>query len=250
MTVPWTHTETTEMAHITPADIPLPAFVDPLLDYLSDSLPSPVYSFIIAFASRCLAVISALLTLFGALLETHPSEWDITTLLPPLIAFFAAYFALVSLYRTTSWMLRTSIWFIKWGTILGALVGGAGWWMGANNAVGAPGVASVLGGLVLDMINGEKGTKDSPRSVRGKANRNTRTRPKAWDNFQKHKEWQYEEATNSQGVDAQAVLEEILATARDGGVWNAMKSTLQGFQGGQGESGNKRERKSGGTTSR
>ncbi|KAF9264196.1 hypothetical protein L218DRAFT_820032, partial [Marasmius fiardii PR-910] len=137
------------MAHVTPEDIPLPAFVDPLLDYLSDSLPGPVYSFIVAFTSRCLAVISALLTVLAALLRTHPSEWSAQTLLPPLIAFFAAYFTLVSLYRTTSWILRTSIWFIKWGTMLGLLVGGAGWFMGANNAMGVPGVASVVGSLVL-----------------------------------------------------------------------------------------------------
>ncbi|KAG7090875.1 hypothetical protein E1B28_009956 [Marasmius oreades] len=238
------------MAHVTPADIPLPAFVDPLLDYISESLPGPVYSFIVAFASRCLAVISALLTLFGAILQTHPSEWSAQTLLPPLIAFLAAYFALVSLYRTTSWMLRTSIWFIKWGTILGIFVGGAGWLMGAGNTVGAPAVASVLGGFVLDMINGEGGARGNSRSTRGRASSKTRTRPKARDKFQKHREWQYEESSAPQEVDVQAVLEDILGTARNSGFWNAMKSAVQGFQGGEEETRSRKDAKAGGTTSR
>ncbi|KAL0581835.1 hypothetical protein V5O48_000203 [Marasmius crinis-equi] len=237
------------MAQVTPADIPLPAFLDPLLDYLSDTLPRPVYSFIISFASHFLAFISASLTLFGALLQTDPSQWSVQTILPPLIAFLTAYFALVSIYRTTSWMVRTSFWFIKWGTILGVLAGGAGWMMGRGNAVGAPGVASVLGGLILDMVNGEGSAGGNARS-RGRSGGNAqrKPRPKPWDSFQAHQEWQYEEGSASQGGDAQAVIDDILTAARDSGVWNAMKEALKTF-GGQRET-DRDQRESRGSTSR
>ncbi|EEB98901.1 hypothetical protein MPER_01509 [Moniliophthora perniciosa FA553] len=138
------------MANITPADIPLPAFLDPLLDYLSDNLPPPIYSFIITFASHSLALISALSSLFSTLLRTNPSQWDAQTILPPLIAFLTAYLALVSVYRTTTWMVRTSFWFIKWGTILAVLFGGMGWIMGSGgNAVGGPVVTSSLASLIF-----------------------------------------------------------------------------------------------------
>ncbi|KAJ8077026.1 hypothetical protein PM082_001449 [Marasmius tenuissimus] len=240
------------MAQVTPADIPLPVFLDPLLDYLQDNLPRPVYSFIITFASHCLAVVSASLTLISALLRTDPSQWNAQTILPPLIAFLAAYFALLSLYRTTSWMVRTSFWFIKWGTILGILFGGTSWIMaGGGNAVGAPGVASVVGGLILDMLNGDGGNERA-RGRSGGGNTQRKPRPKAWDNFQAHQEWQYDERSTQTG-DAQVVIEEILASARDSGFWNAMKGAMNAFQGNRDdntERRERRERRSAGSTSR
>ncbi|KAK7035230.1 hypothetical protein VNI00_011997 [Paramarasmius palmivorus] len=218
------------METVTPGDIPLPAFLDPLLDYLSDNLPPPVYSFIISFASHCLAVASAFASLFAALLRTNPSQWDAQTILPPLIAFLTAYLALVSLYRTTTWMVRTGFWFVKWGTILAALFGGMGWVLGnGGNAVGGTGIMSGIGGLVLGMINGESSASTKRRQTRSSTS-SRQKKPKAWDDFQTHREWQYQEDRGgaSPETDAQVVIENIVAAARDSGFWNALSSAVWG----------------------
>src|SRR6267154_831419 len=97
------------------ADITLPAFLDPLLDFFAEQLPPPLYSFLISLLSHSLALFTALVSLISSLVSSKPWEWDAQTIIPPLITFLAAYLALVSLYRTTSWMVRTSFWFIKWG---------------------------------------------------------------------------------------------------------------------------------------
>ncbi|PBK95681.1 hypothetical protein ARMGADRAFT_894201, partial [Armillaria gallica] len=105
--------------------------LEPILSLLKEQLPPPVYSFIISMLSHCLAFCTAFYTLVGGLASTNPLQWNAQTVLPPLIAVFSAYFALLSLYRTTSWMLRTSFWFIKWGTIVAALIGASGWVFGS-----------------------------------------------------------------------------------------------------------------------
>jgi len=195
---------------VTPADIPLPEFLDPLLSYLSDNLPQPVYSVLISFLSHGLALASALLTLIRSLLF-ESSNWNAQTLIPPLIALLSAYLAIVSLYRTTAWMLRTSFWFIKWGTILAGLAAGAGWFMGQNgNAWGGQGVANTMAGLVLDMINGER-----KNSARGSPSTGQRKRPKPWASFQAHRDWQYQEQQQQQDDkgDAQILMESVLSAA-------------------------------------
>src|SRR5882762_8101257 len=119
-----------------PADIPLPAFLDPLLDYLSSRLPPPLFSFLLSLLSHALALFTSLLNLIFTVVSTKPADWDAQTLLPPLITLLAAYLALVSIYRTTSWMVRTTVWMMKWGAILSALAAGAGWMMGNQYAGG------------------------------------------------------------------------------------------------------------------
>lgn len=195
---------------VTPADLPLPEFLDPLLSYLSDNLPQPAYSVLISFLSHGLALASALLTLIRSLLFDS-SKWNAQTLLPPLIALLSAYLAIVSLYRTTAWMLRVSFWFIKWGTLLAGLAAGAGWIMGGGGmAVGGQGVANTVAGLVLDMINGErKNTVKDSRSSR------QQKRPKPWASFQAHRDWEYQEQQQQQDDkgDAQVLMETILSAA-------------------------------------
>ncbi|KAF5389475.1 hypothetical protein D9757_004346 [Collybiopsis confluens] len=196
---------------VTPADIPLPAFLDPILDYLSQNLPAPAYSILISFLSHGLALLSALFTLFGSLFFDPESNWNAQTLLPPLIALLAAYLALLSLYRTTAWMLRISFWFIKWGTLLAALAGGAGWMLGnGGNAVGGRGVANIMAGWVLDMISDD--TQHARRRSSSSRSRQQK-RPKSWESYQAHRNWQYKEKDEQASSDEVADLMETVFSA-------------------------------------
>ena len=203
-----------------PADIPLPAFLDPLLELLADQLPAPLYSFLITLLSHSLALFTALLSLISSLYSSKPWEWDAQTIIPPLITFLAAYLALVSLYRTTSWMIRTSIWFIKWGTILGALTAGMGWYMGSQNAgVGNKSIISSLSGFIFDTLNNQgQYTPDAQRSSRTPRTpmqHKSSDRPKSWESFDKHNQWQYNQARdeNQEGNGAQDIMTSIMKTA-------------------------------------
>ncbi|KIM45136.1 hypothetical protein M413DRAFT_35330, partial [Hebeloma cylindrosporum] len=119
----------------------LPRFLDPVLEFLSNNLPSPLYALLLKVLSHSLGAIAALTTLCESLLSSSPSNWNAQTLLPPIITILAAYLALASLYRTTSWLIRLIFWFMKWGTLLGILMGGVGYLIGGavGNAVGNQG---------------------------------------------------------------------------------------------------------------
>lgn len=175
----------------------LPECFDQILLYLCETLPSPLYSLLINILANSLALFTALQTLLTSLIY---STWDPQSILPPLIAIFAAYLALLSLYRTTAWFLRTSLWILKWGTIFGALVAGAGWYLGnrVDGSVGNYAFVSNFGGLVLDMINGQgqnvpphSGSKSRIRNSRN--SRSPNGRPKIWESFERHREWQNQE---------------------------------------------------------
>jgi len=239
------------MANIQPDDIPLPAILDTILSYLSDTLPYPVYSFLISLLSHCLALFTALYALVMKLLSTHPLQWDAQTILPPLIAVLASYLAILSLYRTTSWMIRTSAWFIKWGVIFGALVAALGWVVGAGYgneyAIGnGRGLVAGLGGTFLDLLNGKGQNAAGGSRSKTRMNSNSRSRlgagkrgpplrkPKPWDSFELHREWQYqEEEVDDQGLrDAQQVISDFVGSAgkliREGSWWEVAKSTVWG----------------------
>lgn len=141
------------------------------------------------------------MTLLTSLLSKHPLEWDAQTVLPPLITLLAAYLALAGLYRTTTWMIRTSFWFMKWAIILGTLVAGIGWYMGVSQAqVGGltnSGVMSYVGNIALDMINGPNrnaaGGERTARSRTSQTHKEAGERPKPWESFSRHREWEYSE---------------------------------------------------------
>ena len=189
------------MPNITPADVPLPEIIDPVLSFLSSKLPPPLYSFLLSFLSHSLALFASLLSLVLTLASTKPWEWDAKTLLPPIISIFAAYIALLSLYRTTSWMIRVSVWFVKWGVILAAAIAAAGWYATNINGVaipGASGVASGLGGLLVDMLNvngqGERAVGSRPKPTSRSRTKSSYERmegkPKPWHSFEQHRGWQ------------------------------------------------------------
>jgi len=221
--------------------IELPEFLDPVLSYLNDTLPHPVYSFIINILSHSLALFTALSTLFTSLVSSNPLNWDAQTILPPLISLFAAYLALLSLYRTTTWMFRTSIWFIKWGTILGALIAGVGYFMGNmnGNGVGGYGIITTLGGFALDAINGQGqratgGTKSRSKTQRSRSRfqQTERKKPKPWERFERHQDWLYQEREDpTQAADVQKIISNIVDTAekvvKDSGWWSVAKSIIE-----------------------
>lgn len=227
-------------------DIDLPDFLDPVLSYLADTLPSPIYSFLINALSHCLALFTSLFSLLTSLLSASPLTWDAQKILPPLISIFAAYLALLSLYRTTSWMIRTIIFFMKWGAMLGAFMAAVGWVMGNSNGngLGNYGVVSTLGGFVLDMINGQG--QNAAGSARSKSRtQKTRSRsrladkkpkPKPWEPFERHREWQQDAAPVDQAADAQKFIGDIVGAAgkvvKESGWWNMAKKILEGGSGG------------------
>ncbi|KAF5351754.1 hypothetical protein D9756_007416 [Leucocoprinus leucothites] len=200
-----------------PGDLRLPAILDPILTYLADTLPPPLYNFILNFLSHCLALFSTLLSLILALLSRSPAEWNAQTILPPLIGLLAAYLALASIYRTTTWMIRTSFWLAKWGIILGAIVAGMGWYMGATQTGGmvTSSLVSHVGNLLMDAINGHDrnavgGKRESSRS-RSKSTKG----PKAWESFDRHREWQYNEdhGEAEQGSDLERLFDNLMGMA-------------------------------------
>ena len=183
---------------IEPTDVPLPALLDPVLDYLYDVLPPGVYDFMMSAAANLLAFGTAAYNVIVYLAGAKPWQWDAQTIIPPLIALLTAYLALLTAWRTISWMVRSTIWVIKWGTILSVLVGGAGYFAGggANGVANGPGANGGVGfaqmaGAVFDMLRGAGSRATAGGEEEGA--RPGRARPAAWESFDAHREWQYEE---------------------------------------------------------
>jgi hypothetical protein len=237
------------MVDIDPSSISLPAILDPILSYLSSILPPPLYSFLLTFLAHSLALFTSLVSLGYTLLSSKPWEWDAQTVIPPLITFLAAYLALVSLYKTTSWMVHTGIWLAKWGTILGVLIAGAGW-IAAQGGVGVGvgqagggGVMSFLSRLVLDAINGQgQNAAGGPRS-RSRSQSQSRTRPKAWEPFQQQQGQRNANTNRNNNNDnnnnahteegdgaVQGIIGSIIQAAERGGWLDAARNAMDGFQ--------------------
>lgn len=213
------------------SDIPqLPAFLDPLLDYLDEHLPPELYSFFTAFLSHSLALLRTFIYLVSSLIASKPWEWDAQTIIPPLISFLAAYLALVSLYRTTSWIFRTTFWFVKWGTIFGVLAAAAGWYMGNHDVnEGARGLVSNLGAILLGALNGD-GRNGAGARIPETTPRTSKHRPKPWESSEN--QWRYREHNPAQARnnDAQQIMTNIVTTANrilmEGGWWDVAKGVF------------------------
>ncbi|KAH0827925.1 hypothetical protein J3R83DRAFT_3558 [Lanmaoa asiatica] len=230
------------------SDMPPPAFLDPLLEYLDQHLPPALYSFITSFLSHSLALLTAFISLVSTLLASKPWEWDAQTIIPPLISFLAAYLALVTLYRTTSWIFRTTFWFIKWGMILSVLAAGAGWYLGNHDINGAgTGLVANLGAVLLSALHG--GDRDGTGARFSETNpRASKHRTRPWESFENR--WQYREGNPTQvrEGDAQQIMSDIVTAANrilmEGGWWDAAKSvfTQSDPQSGEGRSKRKGDR--------
>ncbi|KAL5485069.1 hypothetical protein ACEPAI_7711 [Sanghuangporus weigelae] len=221
------------MDNVRPDD--LPTFLDPLLDYLAATLPPSIYSFLFTALSYALIVVSGLSSLVASMPSLKPWEWDAQTVLPPLIMFLTAYYTLLSLYRTTSFMVRFVFRVVKWGLILGLLGTSAGWLAGSqdnNNQLGG------MLGAFRDGLHGHRegagaGAGVGGAGARGGA-RTPRQRPRMYESFAAHEQWRYDEEQARQAgsaSDAQRFVESVagLAGRAVGGLGYDLLSNAKSF---------------------
>jgi hypothetical protein len=236
----------------------LPELLDPLFDYLSNILPPPadrlVDSFLVPLVARGWTLLHSLYSVGLYLFNTDPNAWDMQKILPPVITLLCAYLAMLSFYRTTSWMVRTSLWFAKWGTILATLAGGAGWLAGqqANGRGldlngGMAGLANSVGTILWDVINSPQGgaggrdggsgnSRPRRRSQRTKKRESSSSKPKAWDTFDKHAEYKAGKAAGASEdrddegapglMDGKKIMGQIVGFAGKMGWLDAMKEAV------------------------
>ncbi|KAG6866623.1 hypothetical protein C0991_000733 [Blastosporella zonata] len=218
------------------ADMNIPDVFNPILSYLADILPPPVYSIIMNVLSHLLAICSLFFNFIISRIPRNPLEWDAQTILPPLITLLLAYFAVVSFYRTTTWMLRTTIFFAKWGTVFAILMAGVGFLLGNGSTVGRyGGIVSGFGNFMLDVMNERKNTGGSPPGSRTQSSRtgtraSDKRKPKPWDSYERHRE--YEAMQGDDAGTAQKVFNDILGTAskavKESGWWSVVKGVVEG----------------------
>ncbi len=214
------------MANVNPPQIPFSNLLEPLLSYISSCLPQPVYNALLTLVSHGLAFLSALISLGTALISSRPSDWDVQKIIPPLITLLAVYLALSSAVRTATWFVRMTTWLIKWGIITAAVSAATAWVFASG------GVVPSLGGMVLDILNGQG--QDAAGGPRG-SRQGERARPQAWESFDQHWEWQFEEKqwntadTTSPSQHVQEFVVDALQRARDGSWWSIARGAVQIF---------------------
>jgi hypothetical protein len=82
----------------------LPAFLDPVFDWLATKLPPQIVdSVLVPGLTHVYTLGHSLYDVAVYLTSSHPSTWDATKILPPLITLLGAYLAILSFYRTTGW---------------------------------------------------------------------------------------------------------------------------------------------------
>jgi hypothetical protein len=211
------------MATAVPPQVPLPPFLEPVLSYISSCLPPPVYSALLILLTHGLAFFSALIGLGSALISSNPSDWNPQRIIPPLITLLAAYLALASAVRTATWFVRTTAWLVKWGIVAAAVSAALAWVLGASN--GGGGIVPSLIAMVLDKTDGHAAASGS----------RSRPRPQAWDSFDEHWEWQFEEQqwnaadAASPAAHVQRFVADALDRARDGSWLSIARGALQSF---------------------
>ncbi|KAF5321398.1 hypothetical protein D9619_001377 [Psilocybe cf. subviscida] len=217
-----------------PADAALPDFVEPVLDYLSDKLPPPLYAVLVKVLSHTFAAITSLATICSTFLTNHPQDWDVQRLLPPILTLVVAYLALASLYRTTTWLIRLTFWFMKWGTLLGIFFGGVGYFLGngGGNGVGNYGGGGQgIGGLFATLLEDPRRPAKS-RTSKTRPSKNKGKKPSAWDTFDRHRDWKNQGEQDDIVTDdpVQKVLSAITNTAGNvlGGNWWEVAKGLAG----------------------
>ena len=98
-------------------------------DLLSEVIPYPIFRILAGFSNLIYHLLGT---------ANNPASWT-STLLPPLITFFLAYFALVTAYRTVRSMLSLAWFGIKWGAIIGGLIAIWAWWTDNTDAINSTG---------------------------------------------------------------------------------------------------------------
>ncbi|TFL04863.1 hypothetical protein BDV98DRAFT_562948 [Pterulicium gracile] len=215
------------------ADQPLPAFLDPVLQLIEDKLPAPAYAAFETFLSNFIAHAGGLNTIISTLFRTDFSEWNAQTIVPPLITILVAYLALLNLYKTTRWFVRSAFFMLKWGTILSALMGGAGYFMsGWGQEVATRGFTSAAMSAILDLVNGQG--RDATGGDKNRYNTRSRTRgskPSMWDSFAQHQDWNQQEAEHEDESEGSKLMKGIAKAAvqvlNNNGWLEAAKSVVE-----------------------
>ena len=225
----------------------LPEFFDPLLDYLSSVLPTQLYSLAASGLYYIYALLASAFHAAATIVKTPLATWDAERILPPVITLLAAYLALLSFYRTTGWMIRTAFAFAKWGFILSALSAAAGYFLANANLEGQEGagvghyglgLVSSLGAMLWTALNGD-GRKSPSTGQRAHTRTQKQSRPKPWESWDQHRNWQYNEAAARDGHDAsqdgniQEVVGKIIGSAskvmQESGWWETAKNVAGEF---------------------
>ncbi|RXW23379.1 hypothetical protein EST38_g2502 [Candolleomyces aberdarensis] len=200
--------------------------LDPVLDFLAERLPPPVYSILINSLSHFLAVTTTAFRLLGSIITKGPQEWDLQNILPPILTLLAAYMALASAYRTTTWLFRITIFCLKWGSVIGILSMGAGWLAALNGD----------GNNALGNTNGRsRGTSRSNVKPRARVAGTGGKKYSPLDKFDEGSSWQYQEPGKGQEIlsDAQNIMQNIVGTANqvleNSGFWQVAK-VMAGIQ--------------------
>jgi len=259
--------------------------LDPLFDYLSYYLPPTVLTLLESLIANTFTFAVSLFNLFLTLIANSPSRWDAEKILPPLITLLLAYLALLSFYRTTKWMVSIVFAFMKWGFLLSMLAGGAGYLLAnAHNNDGGgglrdwftgAGILPTVGGMIYSILTGN-GSGNNPQSgggrrrrggtsgassynTRSSSSRPTRSRPNAWDTWDRHQQWQYNQDA-AQGRDdggagdIQKIIGDILGTAgryvKDSGIWEAAKGFVDEVTAASSETREERSRRESSTETR
>ena len=182
--------------------------IAPFLKFIAAYLPTPLYPPLLTLLSHLFATATAVSRLWDSLFSQNPTDW-IQAYIPAIISILAVYLALASLYRTTSWVLRTSFWFIKWGTIISILLAGASYCIGNDVAVENRGIIPDIGRYVINMANGGQGSTDWGKF---RSRQKRKQKPKVWDSFERLYEWQYQEVNNAQ-VESENLMSMIAGAA-------------------------------------
>jgi hypothetical protein len=189
----------------------LPALTIAIMDQLRAALPPPLYSFATAVLSNAYTAATAFARLSSSLMGEKSTE----AILPPIITILAAYIALASLYRTASWALRLSLFFLKWGTLIGVAMAVAGYLAGS----GADLAANQTTEGVVNVFSGLFGGESSPKH-KWQTNRRRKERPRPWQSFET---WQYQEQPKVPDTNpsAQQLMDSIVRAAEGalGGSW-------------------------------
>ena len=207
---------------VTVMDAWLPPFLNPFIEYMRASLPPPLYSFVVKILSHAFTAATAIIRLTVSLTNKNPSEWNAETLLPPIITLIAAYLALASLYRTASWAIRLTLFFLKWGCLIGIAMGMAGYYAGnKENGVANQGDEGFPGNVISSVFGGASSSKHNRQT---KPRRATQTKPKPRDSFP---EWQYRDQVEDPTTNphAQLIMDSIVnaaGLALEGNWWSTI----------------------------
>lgn len=199
-------------------DSALPPLISSFFDYLRATLPSPLYSFAIGVFAHAYTAATALVTLLTSLIRENPLDWRAEAILPPIITIFVAYLALASLYRTASWAIRLSLFFLKWGTLIGVAMAIAGYLAGQGTGIAPNQRRGGAADVFSNMFGGTSNHKRQP-------NHRRKERPKPWQEW----EFRHEPPNSQSNVGAQQLMDSIVGAAEGvlGGKW--WSAAMNGF---------------------